>query len=69
MTRLSEALKRAQQTAGAPPIASEEALPPPACLAAVINWVAVSLSVGLGFIVRNFSSTGTASAIVCGLPK
>jgi len=29
MTRLSEALKRAQETAGAPPIASEEALPPP----------------------------------------
>ena len=29
MTRLSEALKRAQQNAAAPPIASEEALPPP----------------------------------------
>ena len=30
MTRLSEALKRAQETTGAPPIASDEALPPPA---------------------------------------
>src|SRR5436190_2976628 len=29
MTRLSDALKRAQETAAAPPIASEEALPPP----------------------------------------
>jgi protein-tyrosine kinase len=33
MTRLSEALKRAQQNAAAPPIASEEALPPPASTA------------------------------------
>jgi protein-tyrosine kinase len=28
MTRLSEALRRAQETAGAPPVASDEALPP-----------------------------------------
>ena len=30
MTRLSEALKRAQETAAAPPMTTEEALPPPA---------------------------------------
>ena len=28
MTRLSDALKRAQETAGAPPLVQEEALPP-----------------------------------------
>jgi receptor protein-tyrosine kinase len=33
MTRLSEALKRAQETTGAPPIASDDALPPAATTA------------------------------------